>query len=213
MTRAAHATDDEFADLEGGLPPDVEFDLATLNEAPAVVSGDEDEALPPDVEFDLAIAQSKTPSDEVLGADLASTPAFKNEIARRVAGKQALMATRQSRPRQRQFDFGTGQVWAPAGATTTITINPQCVFRVEEMAATDTAGGNGTSIVQVAIGQKIQRPGSAGQGTLTQFFAQNALANGIMFDTAHPWEDIAITVSFNQACTFSMNLYGTADID
>lgn len=117
--------------------------------------------------------------------------------------------------RRREFDFTTGGVWAPAGAQTTITIRPQCVFRCEKFMATDSTStpGMGTMIVQVAIGQKIQRPANAPNGSLTRFFDPSSRANGISFDTAHAWEDISITVSFVQSCTFYANLFGTAELE
>lgn len=117
--------------------------------------------------------------------------------------------------RRMEVDFATGPCWAPAGATTTITIRPQCAFRCEKTMATDSAAtpGMGTMIVQVAIGQKVQRPSNTPRGTLTRFFDPSSRANGITFDTAHAWEDIAITVSFVQDCTFNASLFGTAEID
>lgn len=179
------------------------------------VVGDDDEPLPFDVEFDLAVLENTpdNPTEDVLGANLAATPAYTGALAARAAKGQALLATRQSRPQQRQLDFPISGAFGPVGGRTTITIRPQCIFRVEKFMVTDTVGGLGTSIVQIAIGQKIQRPGNTPQGTLSQFFAEVAHANGITLDTAHPWEDIAITVAFNQACTFYGNLFGTADID
>ncbi len=80
--------------------------------------------------------------------------------------------------------------------------------------ATDSAtpAGHGTRIVQIAVGQKIQKPGGH-RGTLTHFFSQNALANGILFDTAQPWANIAVTVSFVQAVTFNMSVFGKAITD
>jgi hypothetical protein len=81
--------------------------------------------------------------------------------------------------------------------------------------ATDTFStpGRGTAIIQAAIGQKVQRPGSAGQGSLTEFFSQTALADGIHFDTSHEWESIALTVRFIQECTFHAMLFGSAEIE
>ena len=37
--------------------------------------------------------------------------------------------------------------------------------------------------------------------------------NGIKFDTAQQWSDIAVTVSFIQECTFDMTVLGRAVID
>lgn len=172
-----------FADI----PADVEFDAAMLAERPAQDL---------DVAFDAAMDNvAGVPAD--VEFDVAMLPA---------------PALDPPKPVQ-SFDFSFGSVWAPAGATSSITISPQCVFRAEKLMATDTCGGLGTAIVQVTVGRRIQRPGNVGQGSLTQFFAQNALANGITFDTTHKWEHIAIQIQFIQACTFSAVLFGSADIE
>ncbi|HUK34398.1 MAG TPA: hypothetical protein VLV86_10825 [Vicinamibacterales bacterium] len=204
-----------MSNSDEALSPDMEFDVATLDDEeyePLTEYGGSN--VTPDVEFDLAVLAGED-VDVSHGVNLAANPAFRQALSARVAQQHPLLGERGKNLRQRQFDFATGAVWAPAGAQTVITINPQCLFRCEKVMATDTGSvpGMGTSIVQVAIGQKIQRPGNAGQGTLTQFFAETSLANGIRFDTAHAWEAIAITVSFNETCTFNMNLWGTVEID
>lgn len=184
---------------------------------------------PRDVEFDISIvsdqldkinakAEAKSEFEEeaeIIGENLAATVAFKNMIAQRAAASQPVLTSVPKRPRLMQFDFSTGQVFGPAGGQTVITIRPQCKFRIEKVMATDTAtpAGTGTSIIQIAIGQKIQKANATGNGSLTMFFAQNAIANGVELDTAQPWEDIAITVSFNQSCTFSLNFSGTAELE
>ncbi len=87
---------------------------------------------------------------------------------------------------------------------------PQCLFRGEKVIATDTGSPNGygTRISTITVGQKVQRPGRG--SSLTAFFANNALGNGIKWDTTNPAIQIAVTVSFIQSCTFDMTVLGRA---
>jgi hypothetical protein len=116
-----------------------------------------------------------------------------------------------AKARDWQVDFGPAS--APAGETTVISINPQCLFRGEKIIATDTGSpaGFGTRVTQVLIGQKPQRPaGGTGGPTLTAFYAANSLGNGILWDTCTEALAISVTVSFIQACTFHMTVFGRA---
>jgi hypothetical protein len=209
---------DDDDDVDGLAHGDVDLRLVPdddedeLNDAPL-------DLLPHDVEFDLAMLAHgpliESAPQQVVGVNFDSHPAFEGAIATRSANAQPAVTMRDDVPKERQFDMAFGAVWGPAGFQTTITIRPQCLFRAEKLMATDSAStpGTGTSIVQVGVGQRIQRPGNTPQGSLTLFFAQNAVADGITFDTAHPWEDIAITVSFIVACTFNATLWGRAVVD
>ena len=172
-----------------------------------------------DVEFDIALmahaANRQADSEEhtILGSQSVTpeSPGFEDYLAERVAASRPLLAkTEQPLSESREWSIDFGPVSAPAGYSTTITISPQVLFRGEKILANDTAApaGTGTRITSVAVGQKVQRP--ANGGTLTRFFAADALANGILFDTAHPWSRIAVTVSFMQAVTFDMSVFGRA---
>jgi len=186
--------------------------------------------IPADLAFDLAVQMNKQSSDDdeivysegedtvleddVLGGiALQNTVAFRNYNATRAAASRGVLDKRRLlKTREWQLDFGP--VWVPAGNQTTITISPQCLFRGEKIMATDTSTtpGNGTRIVSVVVGQKVQKP-NGGNGTLTQFFAATALANGIKFDTAQRWSNIAVTVSFVETCTFDMSIFGSCVVD
>lgn len=108
-----------------------------------------------------------------------------------------------------QMDFGSA--WAPAGAVSVIRVQPQCYFRVEKVMATDTAStaGMGTEIISVMVGNKLQRVTGNG-GTMSLFFSENALGNGVEWDKGDPALDIAITVRWLVACTFYCTVFGTA---
>lgn len=109
-----------------------------------------------------------------------------------------------------QLDFGP--VSGPAGEETVITVSPQCLFRGERVNATDTGSpvGTGTRIVSVMVGQRIQKLTGDRTSTLTAFFAANALANGIKWDTCQRSNRIQVTVRFVQACTFDLSVFGKA---
>ncbi len=106
-----------------------------------------------------------------------------------------------------QIDFGP--VFGQAGTTTTITRQPQCLFRGEKVLATDSGSqaGHGTRIQTILVGQKLQRP-SGGGSTLTAFFSPDSLGNGIRWDTVDKALSIAVTVSFVESCTFDATVFG-----
>lgn len=133
---------------------------------------------------------------------------------RRIADSRPLLRKEDDEARMRDWEIAFGPTYGIAGRMSTITIFPQCLFRCEKIMATDTGStaGRGTRIVSVAVGQRIQKP-NVGRGTLTEFFGVDALANGITFDTAQPWAQIAVTVSFVETCTFDMSLFGRAVVE
>lgn len=198
--------DERFAEILG--------DEATDEADEYAVGIDDRDALPHDVAFDLALLEHA--GDSVLGTEPVSpiAPAAIDYLERRAAADAPTLAVVRKPQKLRDWQIDFGPVWAPAGAQTTITARPQCLFRGEKIIATDTASnpGAGTRIVAVTIGQLIQRPASGGS-TLTKFFAPEALANGITFDTAQPYLDVQVTVSFVQSCTFSMTVFGSAVVD
>jgi hypothetical protein len=222
VTARAAAVSNMFDEDDEALPFDAEFELAAVAasdtdfEAPPEI---DDEPLPFDVAFEIALhsaaeEEAEQDSSEVLGVDLAKMPAFQEELAERAARAVALTQDLGAARRRRALQFDTGDVWCPAGRQTVVTLSPQCRWRSEKIMATDSSSspGMGTMIVNVAVGQHIQKPGN-GNGSLTKFFNQTSLADGIRFDTADAWEDIAITVYFITACTFNATLFGTAELE
>jgi hypothetical protein len=104
-----------------------------------------------------------------------------------------------------------GPVSGQAGTVTTITKAPQCLFRVEKVMATDSGDppGTATRIMQFLIGQRIQRPTASGS-SLVAFFGPATLGNGVRWDTCQQGLTISVTVSFVQAATFDISLFGRA---
>ena len=150
---------------------------------------------------------------DVLGAAqemLQRSPAFNQYAARRAAASRPI-THRQPLQKARDWDLSFGPVSGAAGTTTVITVAPQCPFRGEKVIATDSfsSAGQGTRITQVLIGQRLQRPATGG-GSLTLFFSNGTLGNGIKWDTCQQALSIAVTVSFIQACTFDMTVFGKA---
>ncbi len=150
------------------------------------------------------------PSYDVLGAALAQSPAFQALLAKKAAYQRPVMHKQPLRM-ARDWDVPLGPVSGAASTTTTITFQPQAYFRVEKLMATDTGSpaGFGTAITQIAVGQRLQRPILTG-GTLSLFYSQQALGNGLRWDTCQPAFNIALTISFITACTFYGNLFGKA---
>lgn len=147
---------------------------------------------------------------QIMGAMAQQSPAFADYAAKKFANSRPMIHRRPLQAaRDWQIDFGP--VSGAAGTTTVITQQPQCLFRGEKVMATDSAStaGTGTRIGQILIGQRLQRPAGVG-ATLTAFFANNALGNGIKWDTCDKALSIAVTVSFIQSCTFDMTVFGKA---
>lgn len=111
------------------------------------------------------------------------------------------------------WDLSFGPVSGPAGTTTVLTVAPQCDFRGRKVIATDTATppGTGTRIMQLLVGQRLQRPTASGS-TTSQFFGPGVLGNGVCWDTCQRALTISITISFVIACTFDMSVFGEAAI-
>jgi hypothetical protein len=147
---------------------------------------------------------------EVLGAAMQASPAFQQFVARRAAASRPMLhKIPLNKARDWQIDFGPA--FGLVGSVTTLINNPQCLFRGEKVMATDsgTTAGYGTRISQIFVGQKLQRPAGAGS-TLTAFFANNALGNGIKWDTCEKALSIAVTVQYAQSVTFDMSVFGKA---
>jgi hypothetical protein len=147
---------------------------------------------------------------EILGAAMAQSPAFRQYAEKRAAASRPMLhKTPLNKARDWQIDFGP--VFGLAGTSTTVIINPQVLFRGEKVMATDTGvtPGLGTRISAIFVGQKSQRPANAGS-TLTAFFANNSLGNGIKWDTCEKALSISVTVLFVESCTFDMTVFGKA---
>ena len=141
---------------------------------------------------------------------LQKSPAFQSYVAKRAANSRPV-THRTPLQKARDWDLSFGPVSGAAGTTTVISVQPQCLFRGEKVMATDSGSpaGFGTRIQQVLIGQRLQRPATGG-GSLTAFFSNNSLGNGIKWDTCQQALSIGVTVSFIQACTFDMTVFGKA---
>lgn len=149
-------------------------------------------------------------SFEILGELVQRSPAMANYAAQRVAASRPIMkSTPLKKARDWQIDFGP--VSGAAGTTTTLTQTLQTYFRGEKVMATDSGSpaGSQTRIQTILVGQKLQRPLGTG-GTLTSFFANNALGNGIHWDTCQPGLTISIGVSFISAVTLDLTVFGKA---
>lgn len=147
---------------------------------------------------------------EILGELMQKSPAFAQYAQKRAAASRP-MTHRVPLQKARDWQIDFGPVSSGAGTTTTITVAPQCLFRGEKVIATDshTPAGTGTRVQNIIIGQRLQRPTGTG-GTLTLFFSQQALGNGIKWDTCEKALSISVTVSFIQAVTFEMTVFGKA---
>ena len=116
-----------------------------------------------------------------------------------------------ARTRDWQLDFGPA--FGEAGTTRKLIVNPQCWFRGEKVMATDTGSspGRGTRVMELLVGQKLQRPTGTGS-TTSEFFAPFALGNGVKWDPCEKALEIAMTISFVESCTFDLTVFGKAII-
>jgi hypothetical protein len=148
----------------------------------------------------------------IAGAPLHLDAAFNQLLNERAAVNAPLLPKKKEYKEKREFPLDTGPVFGPAGESVVVTLTPQCFFHATKVIATDSAtpAGNGTRITMINVGQRVQRMGAG--GTLTAFFPAVVLGNGVDFDTNEPYEQIQITVSFIQTCTFELSLFGEAVI-
>ena len=126
-----------------------------------------------------------------------------------------VIAERTAKPgfeRDWALDFGAeggGVLAGKKGEIKKIRVYPEVdVFKGEKLMAIDTfeQPGCGTLIRQVMIGQRPQFPKFA--GTLTLFFSQNALGNGLRWGDCLLGESIEMTVEFLQDCEFQCAVFG-----
>lgn len=107
-----------------------------------------------------------------------------------------------------------GPIQGKKGETLTIRVEPRVFFRGEKIMATDSGEktpGYNTRIKDVRVGGRSQRPQWAAEsGTLTYFFANGSLGNGIRWDDCAPWEVIEMDVYFVVDGTFDSTVFGEA---
>lgn len=188
--------------------------VSGLESDETVVDADVDDEAPHDHFADFARAMQGEPEvnvDQVLGevVEPVSPPHHVPRTSTVVLQEDALDLKR------RKWQIDSGQVFGPVNGETDITLKPQCLFRCEKIMATDDSSnpGAGTRILSVTVGNKVQKLTPGGNGTLTQFFAAQALANGIKFDTTQPYQTITIRVRFMVQCNFEMSIFGTSVVD
>lgn len=147
---------------------------------------------------------------QVLGDAAAASPAFAQYVQRRAAANRPAL-TRTPMNAARDWNISFGPVSGAANTTTTLNQTPQVHFRGEKIMAVDTGttAGQGTMIGTIFVGQKLQSP-AGNNFTLTSFYANNALGNGVKWDTCEKAITISIQVSFIQACTFFATIWGKA---
>lgn len=112
-----------------------------------------------------------------------------------------------------QWDLSFGPVSGKAGTITTITQTPMVLFKGERVVAMDTGNppGTATRIMQLFVGQRLQRPSASGS-TLVAFFGAAAVGVGVSWDPCQPAYAISIQVSFIIDATFDLSVFGRASV-
>lgn len=163
-----------------------------------------------DYHRDSMVGMSPEDAYTVLGELAAKSPQLNALLQRRVANNRPMIRKiAPNRWRDWQVDFPS--TYGTAASSTTITVNPQVLFEGQRIMATDsfTTAGYGTRIGAILVGQQNQRPTNAGS-TLTGFFANNSIGTGIKWDTCQIGNQISMSVSFTQNCTFDCTVFGRA---
>lgn len=106
-------------------------------------------------------------------------------------------------------DIGA-QLAGLAGERRRVVLRPQQSFRTEKVLATDNSSspGRGTRVLGAYVGQALQRPAPPANGTLTLFFAPQALRSAVRWDTCYPPVEIYVDVAFDVDCAFDISLFG-----
>jgi hypothetical protein len=101
-----------------------------------------------------------------------------------------------------------------AGQTLSVKRRMQSPFKVDKIQATDNSPnpGYGTRIMGCYVGNMLQRPAPPDEGTLTAFFAPDALGNHVSWDKAGLGIEIQIDVKFDVDCTWDCDLIGWVDV-
>lgn len=133
----------------------------------------------------------------------------RTELQEARQGQGAVILVRQVPPHAYASSLG-GQIAGNPGDRLRLVLKPQTYFRVDKIMATDTSEnpGRGTRVMGAYVGNVLQRPAPPSSGTLTLFFAQDALGNSVRWMTCEPSLEIAVEISFDVACTFDLSLYG-----
>lgn len=154
---------------------------------------------------------------------MSSVSQFKAALVRAATSTKAILRWSQHAPthvepvRWRELDMGL-VLDGRAGETLSVSIPPQCAFRVEKMLAADSGGANDsedgtrTKIVQVFVGAKNQIMPVLGKPApmLTKMFTARALGNGWMFDICYPGQSITFHILFLVDCRWESTLFGKA---
>lgn len=162
--------------------------------------------------------------DDAVGAEayqlLGLAVAQKNPTALRIAQERIARsrAIVKHKPMEDAYDYTIdfGPASGSAATTSTLSFIPQMHVRVEKVSATDTGAvggisaanpaGYGTGIQSIYIGADFQKAANSGV-TLTAFYAQNALGNGVKWRTCKAALTMSVTVSFINLCTFYMSCF------
>ena len=136
---------------------------------------------------------------------------------RRIAQNRVLV---RHKPMDESFDYNvdfgpvTGTYQATVGSVSTLSFIPQRHFQALKSMAVDTTqlgtngeGGYGTSITNIFMGADFQKVANTG-GTLTAFYAQSALGNGIKYRVCKAGLTMSVTVQWLAASTFFMSMFG-----
>jgi len=97
-----------------------------------------------------------------------------------------------------------------AGTIQTTTINPQCLFRINKIIATDDENGQSTEITQIIVGNQLVLPVGLGIGIPTSEFAFYKINNEIIFPTCQPALMIAVSVRFLRDSKWKASMFGDA---
>jgi len=150
----------------------------------------------------------------LIGAD---NPGFSAAVERQVSNarnvdSQAVMIRREIAKRRRYLDLGMTPTLVGIGATATITIQTQRVFRTERVYIPDAVAGF-FSVTQAFVGQNSQFAGSAPVSAVG-WSNQTFDPKGVLWDTASPGLFITLTVQNLDvaARTFSGSMRGTSTV-
>ena len=143
---------------------------------------------------------------------LAQSPGLQNALAARIARAQPVLE-RVAPTAWRKWQTGIGPVTISAAGTATVTITPQCLFRVEKMYLNDSSangtgasGGYASYVTGVTIGQLNQMPNNT--KIPVWVFGPGLLGNGIEWDTCQGAYSMTLTFYSDIAATISGGLFG-----
>lgn len=155
--------------------------------------------------------------DEIIGALLnpgtvQNNPTLRNALVNQIARSKPVLK-RVAPTAWRKWQTGIGPVYIAAGGTGTVTISPQCLFRVEKLYLTDVNGagvgaGYASFVTGITVGQQNQMPNNTSIPVWA--FGPGLLGNGVEWDTCQGAYTMTITFNATYACTVSGALFGQA---